>query len=163
MEFPLEFLEVLRSIWDQKGSGKCCLDEQSTRAGYGSDMRHPLQKSRSWRDVLHRGDTPAPSPTSCRRLSWFGATSWSDVTHPRGVLERWSKFCGATYGSDLVYPRQMQSDLWSDVINPRGVLERWSKFCGATYGSDLVYPRRVLSYVENLCFIWAFEVIKQAH
>ncbi|KAG5400169.1 hypothetical protein IGI04_014776 [Brassica rapa subsp. trilocularis] len=46
LEFPLEILEVLGSIWDQKGSGKCCLGEQSTRAGYGSDVRHPLQKNR---------------------------------------------------------------------------------------------------------------------
>ncbi|KAF3592911.1 hypothetical protein DY000_02023499 [Brassica cretica] len=85
LEFPLEFLEVLGSIWDQKGSGKCCLSEQSTKAGYGSDLRHPLQVKRRQRDLLHQGEAPAPSPTSCRQLSLFGATWWSDVPCPRAV------------------------------------------------------------------------------
>ncbi|KAG5381837.1 hypothetical protein IGI04_033307 [Brassica rapa subsp. trilocularis] len=81
LEFPLEILEASKA--PERGTGATC-DTRSRRI-------------EGWRDVLHRGDTPAPSPTSCRRLS----------------------LCGATYGSDVTHPRRMQSDLWSDVINPR--------------------------------------------
>lgn len=137
LEFPLEILEVLGSIWDQKGSGKCCLGEQSTRAGYGSDVRHPLQKN--------------------RRLARRLAPRWYTRSKPN--------FLSTTF--------IMRSDLWQRRHSPAAdaerplerrhqparVLERWSMCFGATYGSDLVHPRRVLSYVENLCFIWASEVI----
>ncbi|KAF3522803.1 hypothetical protein F2Q69_00047981 [Brassica cretica] len=85
LECPLEFLEILVSIWDKKGSGKCCLSEQSTGADYGSDLRNPLQTKRRQRDLLHWGEAPAPSSTSCRQLLRSRATWWSDVPHPRAT------------------------------------------------------------------------------
>ncbi|KAG5400170.1 hypothetical protein IGI04_014777 [Brassica rapa subsp. trilocularis] len=60
LEFPLEILEVLGSIWDQKGSGKCCLGEQSTRAGVSPRCKTSRQPS----ILLERVSHVAPVPRS---------------------------------------------------------------------------------------------------
>ncbi|KAF3522801.1 hypothetical protein F2Q69_00047983 [Brassica cretica] len=122
LECPLEFLEILVSMWDQKGSEKCCLSEQSTRAGYGSDLRHPLQTKRRQRDLLHRGEAPAPSSTSRRQLSKSRATWWSDVMN-RARLEDMKMAFTETSRSGVINPIQM----WSDLVERPGGATSWTR------------------------------------
>ncbi|KAF3494296.1 hypothetical protein DY000_02052677 [Brassica cretica] len=86
-----------------------------------------------WSDVPQRGEAPAPRSTSRRKLSRSGATIGSEVRNPRAK-------------------RRNEADIWSDVP------QRGEAPALEAERPDL--PARVsLLLIENLCFIWAFQVV----